>query len=121
MPLGYLFNKVLTKNGVREECARCCFLFTISNNFLDSPTLNPLAPAQSKHCFSNLSSAPEQRIKSNELESILDAFWLQFQNFGSLEALLVRSRCQGYANDQNSARNHIKAEGKVYLSDKAYD
>ena len=107
------------KKGVREERARCGRVCMISIDFLDSPTLNPLAQAQSKHCFSILAFAPEQRTKSNELESILDAFWFQFQEFGSLEALLVRSRCQGYAN--YSARTHIKSEGKVYLSDKAYD
>ena len=94
---------------------------TISNDFLDSPTLNPLAQAQSKHCFSILAFAPEKLTKSNELESIWDAFWFQFQDFGSLETLLVRSPCQGYGNRQTSARNHIKAGAKVYLSDKAYD
>ena len=93
----------------------------ISIDFLDGSTLNPLAQAQSKHCFSILAFAPKQLTKSNELENILDAFWLQFQVFGSLAALLVRSPCQGYANYQTSAQNYIKAEGKVYLSDKAYD
>ena len=33
----------------------------------------------------------------------------------------VRSRCQGHENRRAQARTHIKAEGKVYLSDKAYD
>ena len=101
----------------------CAVLFfsTISNDFLDSPTLNPLAPAQSKQCFSILVSAPEKLPKSDAFESILDAFWFQFQDFGSLEALLVRSPCQGYGTYQTSAQNYIKSEGKVYLSDKAYD
>jgi hypothetical protein len=121
VPLGYLFNKLLTKNGVREECARCFGFSTISDDFLDSPTLNPLAPAQSKHRFSILAPAPEKLTKSDELENILDAFWFQFQDFGSLAALLVRSPCQGYANHQTSARYYIKPEAKVYLSDKAYD
>ena len=121
VPLGNLFDYPLMKKGVREERARCGRVFMISIDFLDGSTLNPLAQAQSKHCFSILAFAPEQLFKSNELESILDAFWFQFQDFGSLEALLVRSRCQGYANYQTSARTHIKSEGKVYLSDKAYD
>ena len=54
VPLGYLFNQLLTKSGVREECARCCRFSTISIDFMDSPTLNPLAAAQSKHRFSFL-------------------------------------------------------------------
>ena len=121
MPLRYLFNKLLTKDGVCEECARCCCFSTISNDFLDSPTLNPLAPAQSKHCFSILASAPEKLPESDAFESILEALWLKFRDLGTLEDLLLRSRCQGYGNYQTSARTYIKAEAKVYLSDKAYD
>jgi hypothetical protein len=52
--------------------------FTISNDFLDSPTLNPLAPAQSKHCFPIWASAAERLSKSSAFESILEAFWLKF-------------------------------------------
>jgi hypothetical protein len=109
------------KKEIREERARCGRVCMISIDFLDSPTLNPLAQAQSKHCFSILAFAPEKIIKSDELESIWDAFWFQFQDFRSLETLLVRCRCQGYGNYQNSAQTHIKPAAKVYLSDKAYD
>ena len=94
---------------------------TISNDFVDSPTLSPLAPAQSKHCFSILVSAPEKLPKSDAFESILEALWLKFRDFGTLEDLLLWSRCQGYGTRQNSAQTHIKPEGKAYLSDKAYD
>jgi len=61
---------------------------TISNDFLHSPTLNPLAAAQTKHTFSILASAPEKPTESNEFETILEAFWFKFRDFGSLEPLI---------------------------------
>jgi len=115
VPLGHLFDQFLMKKEIREERARCGRVCMISIDFLDSPTLNPLAQAQSTHCFSILAFAPEKIIKSDELESIWDAFWFQFQDFRSLETLLVRCRCQGYGNYQNSAQTHIKPAAKVYL------
>ena len=76
---------------------------TISNDFMDSPTLNPLAPAQSKHSFSILASAPEKPPKSYACESILEACCFKFRDFG-LEALSVRSRCRCYESAGTQAR-----------------
>ena len=69
--------------------------------------------------------------KSSE-DHIFQGFWRRFgcliEPLGSLWGhdgpffrCRVRCRCQHHGNHQNPARTYIKSEGKVYLSDKAYD
>ena len=58
------------KKSTGRACAALPFS-TISNDFMGSPTLNPLALAQAKHCFSILASAPEKPPKSEAFGSIL--------------------------------------------------
>ena len=87
---GTLSNIFRRKSECAESVRISGAISLISDKFLDGPTLDPLQPAQSKRCFSILTSASEMNQKSMNCVPFLESFLCKSLILSRVDAKLLK-------------------------------